>query len=187
MARRSLWGEAVIATLPAEYIDASDLRQVPDTQEVFLAPDSDISVILEILQAVDLKQDEEAIRHIFDSLAHDNDAFSSKVTDVTALSTSQDGLSRASLRGWQSVSKFNKSSDQADLVRIYLGLIRIPANLTRSKTQGAEMLVCVNAPAGKALELLQQNATALQDESVPLAVFEQIMDSLHIVDYSLFA
>ena len=30
----------------------SDLRQVPDTQEVFLSPDSDVSVVVEILERV---------------------------------------------------------------------------------------------------------------------------------------
>jgi hypothetical protein len=29
-----------------------DLRQIPDTQEVFLSPDSDVSYIVEILEAV---------------------------------------------------------------------------------------------------------------------------------------
>lgn len=28
----------------------SDLRQVPDTQEVFLGPDSDLSLIVEVLE-----------------------------------------------------------------------------------------------------------------------------------------
>lgn len=31
----------------------SDLRQVPDTQEVFLYPDSGVSIIVEILQSVE--------------------------------------------------------------------------------------------------------------------------------------
>ena len=35
--------------------DHSDLRQVPDTQEVFMAPDSDLSLIVEVLELV--KQD----------------------------------------------------------------------------------------------------------------------------------
>lgn len=31
----------------------SDLRQVPDTQEVLLYPDSDVSIVVEILQSVE--------------------------------------------------------------------------------------------------------------------------------------
>jgi hypothetical protein len=34
-------------------IITSDLRQVPDTQEVWLSPDSDISVVIEILERVE--------------------------------------------------------------------------------------------------------------------------------------
>lgn len=32
---------------------SSDMRQVPDNQEVFLSPDSDTSIIIEILAPVD--------------------------------------------------------------------------------------------------------------------------------------
>ena len=39
----------------------SDLRQIPDNQEVFAHPVTDQSVIIEILEYVD-KEDEEAIR-----------------------------------------------------------------------------------------------------------------------------
>lgn len=39
----------------------SDLRQIPDNQEVFAHPVTDQSIIIEILEYVD-KDDEEAIR-----------------------------------------------------------------------------------------------------------------------------
>lgn len=40
----------------------SDLRQVPDTQEVFLSPNSDVSLILEILQRVNEQDGQEAVK-----------------------------------------------------------------------------------------------------------------------------
>lgn len=40
----------------------SDLRQIPDNQEVFAHPVTDQSIIMEILEYVD-KDDEEAIRY----------------------------------------------------------------------------------------------------------------------------
>jgi len=40
----------------------SDLRQVPDTQEVFLDKDSDTSIIVEILQRVQPEDDEPAAK-----------------------------------------------------------------------------------------------------------------------------
>lgn len=73
---RELFGGALQTTLPSTVIDVrqvqagqqqqlrdtqnlmfevqcSDLRQVPDTQEVFVFPDSDVSIVFEILQIVD--------------------------------------------------------------------------------------------------------------------------------------
>ena len=67
---KELFGGAITVTLPSHLIDASyvlfsfaspacvtlfssrDLRQVPDTQEVFLSPTSGISIIVEVLQSV---------------------------------------------------------------------------------------------------------------------------------------
>ncbi|TIC03851.1 Mog1p/PsbP-like protein [Wallemia mellicola] len=55
-------------------IDASKFRQVPDNQEVFIGKDSEVSVIVEVLEHVkEAKTDEEAAKFHFDSLAYDND------------------------------------------------------------------------------------------------------------------
>lgn len=54
-----LFGGAITVDLPPGLIDASDLRQVPDTQEVFLSPHSDVSYIFDITESVaprELKQ-----------------------------------------------------------------------------------------------------------------------------------
>ena len=45
---RPLYGGAMKVDLPSNIIDASDLRQVPDHQEVFLRPDTLSSIIFEI-------------------------------------------------------------------------------------------------------------------------------------------
>lgn len=46
--------ERTLTSLPPFSLPScSDLRQVPDTQEVFLSPDSDLSYIIEILQQVE--------------------------------------------------------------------------------------------------------------------------------------
>jgi hypothetical protein len=40
----------------------SDIRQVPDTQEVFMYPDSDLSIIVEILESVEPADGLDAVR-----------------------------------------------------------------------------------------------------------------------------
>jgi hypothetical protein len=67
--KRELFGGAITANLPNGYLDArfvvqyaslkwtalmySDMRQIPDNQEVFLSSNSETSVIFEILQMVE--------------------------------------------------------------------------------------------------------------------------------------
>ena len=78
---RELFGGAITARTAPDLIDASfvhqkeclrrnanalylrDVRQVPDTQEVFMYPNSSVSIILEILQKVEPSQLDEAIRY----------------------------------------------------------------------------------------------------------------------------
>lgn len=80
---RQLFGGAITAQTPPDLLDAScvsfakqcgvlswfvnssDVRQVPDTQEVFMYPRSNVSIILEILQRVEASHYNDAIRYCF--------------------------------------------------------------------------------------------------------------------------
>ena len=50
---KELYGGAITARLPSDFIDASNLRQVPDHQEVFLSPKTLTTIIFEINQYVE--------------------------------------------------------------------------------------------------------------------------------------
>lgn len=90
--QRELFGGAISADFVVPLIDASDLRQVPDTQEVFLSPHDGASIILDVLQpSVPLTSSpQEAIRQHFANLAHDNAAAHSHVDHVAALGGQSD-------------------------------------------------------------------------------------------------
>ena len=47
-----LFGGAITVSLDGDYLDASDMRQVPDNQEVLLSRTTNVSVIVEVLQCV---------------------------------------------------------------------------------------------------------------------------------------
>ncbi|KAL9625107.1 MAG: hypothetical protein Q9160_000836 [Pyrenula sp. 1 TL-2023] len=51
-APQDLFGGAIVAELPVGWIDASDIRQIPDHQEVFLSPSTLTSMIIEINEYV---------------------------------------------------------------------------------------------------------------------------------------
>ncbi|RXK40067.1 hypothetical protein M231_02707 [Tremella mesenterica] len=80
---RPLFGGAISILLPQDYIDASDLRQVPDNQEVFLSSASDTSLVIEVLSMVEEGQASsdlwEATKFHFESIAHDNSSLSTTV------------------------------------------------------------------------------------------------------------
>ncbi|KAK4053719.1 hypothetical protein OIV83_001375 [Microbotryomycetes sp. JL201] len=218
MPRVDLFGGAIQAEYPPNLTDASrvsfapafflgefsrgkhpadwptNLRQVPDTQEVYLANDSDLSIILEVLELVTDNGAgdnlESGIRFHFDSLAHDNSALSSSVTSVSSTTSDDQAtaqtpiLGPATLLGIQTVSKFNLPADQADKVQLCVALWRLP-------TKNVDLVLCVNMPFGKA----NQNATSNgvdhdggdREARHAQDVFEQIVRTLDIKDFGLFA
>jgi Ran-interacting Mog1 protein len=56
-----LFGGAITASIPSTFIDASDLRQIPDNQEVFVDSNGLASITFDILEKVDTSDMEEAI------------------------------------------------------------------------------------------------------------------------------
>ncbi|KAI0807226.1 Mog1p/PsbP-like protein [Fomes fomentarius] len=175
-ATRQLFGGTITATFPTQLIDASDLRQVPDNQEVFLAPNSGISIIVEVLQSVDAKDLREAAGSHFDALAHDNDAKSKTINHTTDVANGSNGATPdpVVLYGTQTVQKFNSQS--TDEVRILLALYRVP-------DKNIDLVLTMNVPMTSA----DGGAVSENDWDAAKGVFEVAAKSLRIVDYGLFA
>lgn len=116
----------------------------------------------------------------------------------------------ATLEGTQTVSKFNKGEEDADLVKIFLAVIRVdlcpaasPATTgsgavsTTSSTstrRGGDITICVNVPLGKAssIDKDELGQPKVSDETRNLLVqaqeaFRNAIHDFKIVDYGLFA
>ncbi|WOO81538.1 Ran guanine nucleotide release factor [Vanrija pseudolonga] len=169
IAPRPLFGGAIAFAVPTSYHDASDMRQVPDTQEVFLSHESDTSVIVEILQSPtegDAGRDlYAAAKFHFDSIAHDNAALSSSIlTPAPATATPPQVLTAASaeqlptptpviITGLQTIHKFSHDptgaprpgheGDTPDRVWIGVALWRCWADVGGSKKR-ADVVGSVN-------------------------------------------
>ncbi|RVX67101.1 hypothetical protein B0A52_08344 [Exophiala mesophila] len=63
-AMRQLFGGAIEVFLPIDLIDSSDIRQIPDHQEVFLSPTTLTSVIFEINSYVNIAETEQAANDV---------------------------------------------------------------------------------------------------------------------------
>ncbi|RPD65918.1 Mog1p/PsbP-like protein [Lentinus tigrinus ALCF2SS1-6] len=196
-ATKELFGGSITTTLPTTLIDASNFRQVPDTQEVFISRDSGVSIIVEVLQSVDATELREAARCVvssswiqvqwvkpaclyvslhFDALAHDNDAKTKQVNETTDVPNGSDGTTPdpVVLYGTQTVQKFNSQS--ADEVRILLALYRV---LDRN----IDLVMTMNVPMASA----DGGAVSEEDWNEAKAAFEIAAKSLRILDYGLFA
>ncbi|TFK42899.1 hypothetical protein BDQ12DRAFT_758590 [Crucibulum laeve] len=176
LVQRQLFGGAITADATPNLIDASDVRQVPDTQEVFMYPDSSISIVVEILQRAEPSHYDDAIRFHFDSLAHDNDAQSAEIDAVSQVPNERgDGTPSATiLSGVQSVKKFNRAIP--DKVRIFMALYRVDS-------KRIDVVVTFNVPT-KAIDGGAVNAEGLQKAN---ADFDEFVRSFRIVDFGLFA
>ncbi|KAF8610841.1 Mog1p/PsbP-like protein [Ceratobasidium sp. AG-I] len=172
-----LFGGAITIVLPAGLIDASDLRQVPDTQEVFLAPDSDVSVVVEILERVAPDDPNEIAKFHFNSLAHDNDAATSSIelVDTPARPDGASSVVLSVLQGTQLVPKFNQT--HPDTVKILLAVYRV-------QEKGVDIVLTFNVPVEA-----EKPGGAVGEEGNQrwLRAYETAVSSFTIADYGLFA
>lgn len=119
---RLLFGGTIELPVPSTFIDASDIRQIPDSQEVFLDPDTDTCcLIVELTESIQ-EQNEEAARKQFNALSEDSE---SAITAVSRVPTKDSNMEAWIVDGSQRVPKFNQSHNIQD-VKVTLGLIRIP-------------------------------------------------------------
>lgn len=141
-----LFGGAITLSLDGDYLDASDVRQVPDNQEVLLSRTTNVSVIVEVLQCVATHTDADGMRQgvhdHFDSLAHDNSAQDTKIERVDALECAPQTVGATPapslLYGTQVIPKFGKVQD-LDTVHVYVALWRLPS-------KNVDLVLSVNDP-----------------------------------------
>ncbi|KAG6813607.1 hypothetical protein H0H92_009224 [Tricholoma furcatifolium] len=174
--KRDLFGGAIITQTIPNLVDASNIRQVPDNQEVFLYPNSSISIIVEILQRVEPSESHDAIKFHFDSLAHDNDAVSSTVQTVSVIPNDRGDSTPSAivLSGTQQVPKFNRQDP--DELHVFMALYRVA-------DKDIDLVVTFNVPTKTG----DGGAVSPQDLTVAQEHFNTFATNLQIVDYGLFA
>nr|KAJ3422905.1 Coiled-coil domain-containing protein 13 [Polyrhizophydium stewartii] len=131
---RPLFGGAISVPVPTSFIDASQLREVPDHQEVFVDMNSDSSFIVELLEAEQPGEDPvAAARRHFEQLASDNEVRPEdcRILAVESLSNMMMALERPGIRatvlfGTQRIAKFNERGESAmNTVGIMMGLVQL--------------------------------------------------------------
>lgn len=192
--KRGLFGGAMRAWIPRGFVDASDLRQISDHQEVFVDTQSDQSIILEILE---MSEDDceggvagNSAQFHFEELAVENDA-TGECSSIYAIESLNPAISLPGIQvrtiphitpeqqysyqhqlhaqlliGRQSVSKFSSQSGDSSRqpVDIYLLCLRIPFLKT-------DILLTLNCPS---LAEISQGSTANSAEQASDAASERL-------------
>uniref|UniRef100_A0A673CAT0 Ran guanine nucleotide release factor n=1 Tax=Sphaeramia orbicularis TaxID=375764 RepID=A0A673CAT0_9TELE len=181
---RPLFGGALSAVIPPSATDISELREIPDNQEVFAHAHTDQSLIVELVEYQAQVADHDAPRYHFEDIAGSNKALEPgayEVASVVALPKAELSLSESSsawmLTGTQCVSKFNEEAKNT--VTLHLGLFRLPQVST-------DILVTFNDP--QAINPESSSATAEETHTEPwtLLDFQRMLQSLTLHAPGLF-
>ncbi|KAM4574572.1 ran guanine nucleotide release factor [Fundulus diaphanus] len=181
---RPLFGGALSAVVPHNLTDVSELREIPDNQEVFAHPHTDQSLIVELLEYQGQVADQDAARYHFEDIAGSNEAREPgafEVGDVVALPKAEVSLSECSsawmLKGTQCVSKFNEEA--RNTVSVHLGLFRLPQFST-------DVLITFNDP--QSISPDSSSASAAETHGQPWTVedFRRTLLSLTLHNPGLF-
>ncbi|KAH3665684.1 hypothetical protein OGAPHI_003872 [Ogataea philodendri] len=168
---KQLYGGAIAVDLPKSVIDASDFRQIPDTQEVFLAGEGsslgqDDAVIFDLLEAVSVPDSEAANYHL-QELAKLNGDQQAKVLESEQIALPNfPGDPVYLLVGSQEAKKWGR--DSTDL-HVVLALVRL------RKVQ-TDLLVTLNLPG----------AAGFERTPAAKSVVRRALESLKIVNWGLF-
>ncbi|GIL91425.1 hypothetical protein Vretifemale_19040, partial [Volvox reticuliferus] len=147
LSQRCLWGGAATCVVPTRMVDVSDIRQVPDNQEVFMDTEANQTFIFEIVEHDVTVPDEECGRYIFEDLVSEP----AKVPYVPAAAY------RCLVRGRQVIRQGHEVKD----TDVLLAILRFPwvqSDLIISMcTPAAAPELCVQALAimAEALSSLQ--------------------------------
>ncbi|KAJ2744792.1 hypothetical protein GGI20_002685 [Coemansia sp. BCRC 34301] len=141
---RELFGGAISMVIPGRMTDTSLLREVPDHQEVFADAQADESVIVEILESVDVPDGIKAIAYHYEQVCDLNESSEASITYTGTLDTLP-GQKREAflLYGQQEAAKFNEKSRQGaqaqNTVAVRMALVRLPEHKT-------DILITMNTP-----------------------------------------
>ncbi|GME71729.1 unnamed protein product [Ambrosiozyma monospora] len=161
--KKELYGGAITVQLPTSLTDASNLRQIPDTQEVFISSDrseihKDDAIIIDLLERQDNPNDPEALQYHLSEISKLNGVAkdSQQILYQSELKAPNfPGDYAAIIISGEQAKKWGR--DETVLILV-LGLIRI----SKSET---DLLVSYNVPFHDADELEDLKKTLAGDGS----------------------
>ncbi|KAK2636235.1 hypothetical protein Ddye_031027 [Dipteronia dyeriana] len=193
LSERPLFGGAIATIFPHRFEDVSNIRQVPDHQEVFVDPARDESLIFELLDFKDDVGDNGSAAWFLQDLATEQDAEGctlleqSGVVEAPGLRYRNIPAVVTTAAGQMAISKGRQGREAQNIVKVYLTNFRL-------KEVGTDVLVTAYEPI--LINPLSESANAVgaglavpaaQSGIMPLSeVFKLAVSSFKVNDWSLF-
>lgn len=190
-ATHELYGGAIAVELPSPLIDASDIRQIPDHQEVFLSTKTLTSIIFEINQYVN-QPDPAALYFHFTDVIAPPDRLEGELDAPTKLSLAQDsmkGFPAYLVYGGIITPEVDKNApttlpvDWQQTPQTTNQITKCYQLVVRMEKYGTDFCVRVNVP----LKELVETADAEAEEGLAKAIVEKIVATLDVKQFGLFA
>ncbi|XP_030961412.1 ran guanine nucleotide release factor [Quercus lobata] len=190
---RPLYGGAISSTFPNRFQDVSNIRQVPDHQEVFVDPARDESLIFELLDLKHEVGDDGSAVWFLQDLATEQEAEEGMVIEQSGVIDAP-GLCYRNIPavvttavGQMAISKGRQGREAQNIVKVYLANLRL-------KEVGTDVLITAYEPLH--ISPLSESASAVgaglavpatQAGCMPMAdVFRLAVSSFKVNDWNLF-
>uniref|UniRef100_A0A1J3HTM5 Putative ran guanine nucleotide release factor n=2 Tax=Noccaea caerulescens TaxID=107243 RepID=A0A1J3HTM5_NOCCA len=190
---RPLFGGAISTAFPQRFEDVSNIRQVPDHQEVFVDPSRDESLIIELLDFKSEVGDNGSASWFLNDLAREQDAEGfklieqSEVIEAPGLTFRNIPAAVTTAIGEMAISKGRQGREAQNLVRVYVANLRL---------KGVDTDVLVTAYEPILINPLSESAEAVgsglavpasQSGIMPMCdVIKQSLSTFKVNDWSLF-
>ncbi|KAI8055162.1 hypothetical protein BDF22DRAFT_654081 [Syncephalis plumigaleata] len=205
----NLFGGAIHAAIPKQFIDVSEIREVPDNQEVFADNETEESIIVELLELdssitnADCASCNGNNSAHFKQIAEDNESPNTQIVNLVALTSHDIPNMPISRHDWLPTGWTTTSSQVPrdfrnflNTVDIFLAVIRLPQVTT-------DILITVNVPVligstSSSRQMVNDNtmesssnadsATPLQTGDIQLGEHHvrSLLSSFDIKDWGLF-
>ncbi|MFS7992645.1 putative ran-interacting Mog1 protein [Helianthus anomalus] len=191
--QRQLFGGAISTTFPLRFEDVSNIREVPDHQEVFVDPARDESLIIELLEMKHDVPDNGSATWFLQDLASEQGAEGNIVTDQSAVFEAQ-GLGYGNTpsvittaAAQMAISKGRQGREAQNLVKVYLANLRLKGVQTDVLITAYEPVFI--SPSSESARSVGAGLTVPAADSgrTPMPdVFKQVVATFRINDWNLF-
>ncbi|KAJ4309083.1 hypothetical protein N0V94_009088 [Neodidymelliopsis sp. IMI 364377] len=176
-----LYGGAITVDLPSTFADTSQIREVPDHQEVYLDLQGYSSIVVEILEYVEKNSDEEALQYHFADLIDEEDS-SNVLEQGRAVMKKLSDKTIYTIRSIQTPPpNTNPNRKVPEFVYIHLLLLRL-------KEQGTDLMVQINIPhyPGEYEKPKEGEGEVTQLMKDSEKIKDRILESFEIKEWGLF-